>query len=59
MNPRPQVIAAFIWSNYNMNFILSKVKEILLVYYIINYTIKEDYNQYQKNYSKSNCKKNI
>ena len=40
-------IISLIWSNHNINFILSSVKVLTLVYYITNYATKEDYSQYQ------------
>lgn len=48
MNPWFPVIVSLIRSNHDINFILSSVKAFTLFYYITNYTIKRDYNQYQR-----------
>lgn len=34
-------------SNYNINFILSNIKALALIYYITNYVIKKNYSKNQ------------
>ena len=41
-------IVSLIQSNHDINFILSSVKALALIYYIIKYATKGDYSQYQK-----------
>lgn len=40
------IIDSLIWSNHDINFILLKIKVLILIHYITNYTIKGNCNQY-------------
>lgn len=48
MNPWNPAIVLCIWLNHNINFILLNIKALILIYYITNYVIKANYNQYQR-----------
>ena len=48
VNPWSPAIASLIWSNHDINFILSSLKTLALVHYITNYATKGDCSQYQR-----------
>ena len=48
MNPWNPTITFLIQSNYDINFILSSIKALALIPYIINYTTKSNCGQYQR-----------
>ncbi len=48
VNPWNTAIVSLIPSNYNVNFILSSIKALVLIYYITNYTTKDNCSECQK-----------
>ena len=48
VNSWSAAIAFLIQSNYNINFILSRIKILVLIYYITNYATKGYCSQYQR-----------
>lgn len=48
MNTYSPASTFLIWSNYNINFILSSIKLLALIYYITNYTTKDNCSWYQR-----------
>ncbi len=48
VNPWNPAIASLIQSNHDINFILSSIKALALIYYIKNYATKDDCSHYQR-----------